>query len=69
MGILSFFRKSKADQSDKLYYQGIRFKSAKNKHLRLYFESQFTPDIEEDDLNYLTHIFEQKTYLLFIFHY
>ena len=69
MGILSFFRKSKADQSDKLYYQGIRFKSAKNKHLRLYFESQFTPDIEEDDLNYLTHIFEQKTYLLFGFHY
>ena len=62
-------KKNKADKTDMLYRQGIRFESAKDKHLRLYFESQFTDDIEEDDLNYLQHIFEQKTYSLFGSHY
>ena len=62
-------KKNKADKTDMLYRQGIRFESAKDKHLRLYFESQFNDDIEEDDLNYLQHIFEQKTYSLFGSHY
>ena len=62
-------RKNKADKTDMLYRQGIRFESAKDKHLRLYFEHQFSADIEEDDLNFLTHIFEQKTYSLFGSHY
>ena len=52
-----------------LYRQGIRFESAKDKHLRLYYESQFNTEIEEDDLNFLQHIFEQKTYSLFGSHY
>lgn len=71
MGLLNFlgWGKSKFDQTDALYKQGVRYISAKNKHLRLYFESQFSPDLEEDDLNYLIHIFEQKTYLLFGSHY
>ena len=62
-------KKNKADKTDLLYRQGIRFKSAKDKLLRLYFEDQFNDDIEEDDLNYLQHIFEQKTYSLFGSHY
>ena len=62
-------KKNKADKTDMLYRQGIRFENAKDKHLRLYFESQFNDDIEEDDLNYLQHIFEQKTYALFGSHY
>ena len=45
-----------------LYRQGIRFESAKDKHLRLYYEAQFSRDIEEDDLRFLPHIFEQKTF-------
>ena len=71
MGVLNFlgWGKSKFDQTDALYKQGVRYIGAKNKHLRLYFESQFSPDLEEDDLNYLIHIFEQKTYLLFGSHY
>lgn len=69
--ILEFLnlRKNKADKTDMLYRQGIRFESAKDKHLRLYFEHQFSSDIEEDDINFLTHIFEQKTYSLFGSHY
>ena len=62
-------KKNKADKTDMLYRQGIRFESAKDKHLRLYYESQFTRDIEEDDLKYLQHIFEQKTLSLFGSHY
>ena len=62
-------KKNKADKTDMLYRQGIRFESAKDKHLRLYYESQFTRDIEEDDLRYLPHIFEQKTFALFGSHY
>ena len=62
-------KKNKADKTDMLYRQGIRFESAKDKHLRLYYESQFNTDIEEDDLNFLQHIFEQKTYSLFGSHY
>jgi hypothetical protein len=62
-------KKNKADKTDMLYRQGIRFESAKDKHLRLYYESQFNTDIEEDDLEYLQHIFEQKTYSLFGSHY
>lgn len=62
-------KKNKADKTDMLYRQGIRFESAKDKHLRLYFESQYNSDLEEDDLDYLTHIFEQKTYSLFGSHY
>ena len=62
-------KKNKADKTDMLYRQGIRFESAKDKHLRLYYESQFNEDIEEDDLDYLQHIFEQKTYSLFGSHY
>ena len=58
-------KKNKADKTDILHRQGIRFESAKDKHLRLYFESQYNPDIEEDDENFLAHIFEQKTRLLF----
>ena len=50
-----------------LYRIGIRFESTKNKLLRLYFASQFNDGIEEDDLNYLKHIFEQKTYTLIVF--
>ena len=67
MGILSFLckKKSKADQTDTLSRQGIIFDDAKSKHLRLYFESQFSQDMEEDDMEYLKHIFEQKTRLLF----
>ena len=62
MGILSFLckKKSKADQTDTLSRQGIIFDDAKSKHLRLYFESQFSQDMEEDDMEYLKHIFEQK---------
>ena len=62
-------KKNKADKTDMLYRQGIRFESAKDKHLRLYYESQFSRDIEEDDLRYLPHIFEQKTFALFGSHY
>jgi len=62
-------KKNKADKTDMLYRQGIRFESAKDKHLRLYYESQFSNDLEEDDLEYLQHIFEQKTYSLFGSHY
>ena len=62
-------KKNKADKTDMLYRQGIRFESAKDKHLRLYYESQFSRDIEEDDLRYLPHIFEQKTFSLFGSHY
>ena len=58
-------KKNKADKTDILYRQGIRFESAKDKHLRLYYESQFNADMEEDDLVYLKHIFEEKTYSLF----
>lgn len=73
MGILAIkkmlsvfgFGKTKADQEKILIKQGVKFNGAKNKHLRLYFEAQFTPDLEEDDLDYLTLIFMQKTYLLF----
>ena len=72
MGIILEFlniKKNKADKTDMLYRQGIRFESAKDKHLRLYYESQFNKDIEEDDLRYLPHIFEQKTFALFGSHY
>ena len=62
-------KKNKADKTDVLHRQGIRFESAKDKHLRLYFESQYSTDIEEDDENFLAHIFEQKTYSLFGSHY
>ena len=62
-------KKNKADKTDILHRQGIRFESAKDKHLRLYFESQYSQDIEEDDENFLAHIFEQKTYSLFGSHY
>ena len=62
-------KKNKADKTDMLYRQGIRFESAKDKHLRLYYESQFSSEIEEDDLKYLQHIYEQKTLALFGSHY
>ena len=38
----------------------LYLKVKKNKYLLLYFENQFTPDIKEEDLNYLIHIFEIK---------
>ena len=72
MGVVLEFlniKKNKADKSDMLYRQGIRFDGAKDKHLRLYFEHQFSTDIEDDDLKFLKHIFEQKTYSLFGSHY
>ena len=47
----------------------LDLKVKKIKHLRLYFENQFTPDIKEDDLNYLIHIFEKKNISLFGLHY
>ena len=50
-----------------LHSQVIRFESAKDKHLRLYFESQFNDDIKEDDLNYLLHTFEQTKKHMFYF--
>ena len=62
-------KKNKADKTDMLYRQGIRFINAKDKHLRLYFENQFKEDMEEDDLKYLSHIFEQKTLSLYGSHY
>jgi hypothetical protein len=62
-------KKNKADKTDMLYRQGIRFINAKDKHLRLYFENQFNIDMEEDDLKYLSHIFEQKTLSLYGSHY
>ena len=62
-------KKNKADKTDMLYRHGIRFVNAKDKDLRLYYEDQFSADNEEDDLEYLQHIFEQKTYSLFGSHY
>lgn len=60
-----FLKKKKIDQTDALSQQGIKFASAKDKHLRLYYQSQFYNDLETDDMEFLPHIFEQRTYLLF----
>ena len=67
MGIILklLLKKNKADKTDILYQQGIRFENAKDKHLRLYFESQYNQDFDKDDEIFLAHIFEQKTHSLF----
>ena len=73
MGILLEWlniKKNKADKSDMLYRHGIRFENAKDKDLRLYYEYQFNDDdIEEENMNFIQHIFEQKTLSLFGRHY
>ena len=61
-------KRNKADKTDILHRQGIRFENAKEKHLRLYFESQYN-QVEDDDEIFLAHIFEQKTNSLFGSHY
>ena len=53
-----FLKKKKIDQTNTLSQKGIKFISAKNKHLRLYFQFQFNEEL-------LPHIFEQRTFLLF----
>jgi hypothetical protein len=63
-------RHSHRKDVDKIYEEaGIRFTHANNKSLRLYFQSQFTPEMEDEDLLYLNHIFEIKVYLYFHRHY
>jgi hypothetical protein len=48
---------------------GHRFTKASNKSLRLYFQSQFHSEMEEEDFKFLFHIFEIKVYLFFQRHY
>jgi hypothetical protein len=66
MGTRQTYRK---DIDSEYEQAAIRFTHANNKSLRLYFQSQFTPDMEDEDLMYLNHIFEIKVYLFFHHHY
>jgi hypothetical protein len=58
-----------AKTEKQLEKDGIKFVSANNKTLRLFFESQFHKDMDIDDFHYLNHIFEVKTYLYYNKHY
>jgi hypothetical protein len=63
-------RFSQKKNQDTIYEEaGIRFTHANNKSLRLYFQSQFTLEMEDEDLMYLNHIFETKVFLFFHNHY
>jgi hypothetical protein len=53
------------EQEKALEKEGVKFKSSNNKTRRLYFESQFSIDMEEDDIYYMNHIFELKVFLYF----
>lgn len=66
MGSRQTYRK---DIDSEYEQAAIRFTHANNKSLRLYFQSQFTPEMEDEDLMYLNHIFEIKVYLFFHRHY
>ena len=48
---------------------GIKFVNPNNKSLRLYYQSQFRSDMEEEDYKFLFHIFEIKVFLFFHKHY
>lgn len=45
-----------------------QFVKPNKKALRLYFESHITEDINEEDIQYLYHIFEIKTFLMYGYH-
>jgi hypothetical protein len=59
-------KNSRIEKTEKsLEAEGIRFTKPNNKSLRLYFQSQFTHDMDEEEFKFLNHIFELKVYLFF----
>lgn len=69
MGNLNFLKKPQKIVEEDFLLAGLKFEKVNNKTLRLYFEKQFSKEIEEEEFPYIKHVYEVKVKLFYDKHY